>query len=84
MYLQELLFFMQCLLGMVMLIMLQKMNQLKKQIDSITKEVMQYLAFLEEDTETNDFFAKGPKEVKISKEAVENHLIQAVLKEYFP
>ena len=35
----ELLFLMQCLQGILMLFFLHRINQLKKQVDSITKEV---------------------------------------------
>lgn len=84
MYLQELLFLMQCLLGIFMLLFLHKMNQIKKQIDTITKEVTQYLSFLEEDVETDSFVEKREHIVKKSKDEAENQLIQAVLKEYFP
>ena len=84
MYLQELSFLMQGLLGIFMLMVLHKINQLKKQIDSITKEVTQYLAFLEEEAETDTRVEKKEKKAKITKDEAENHLIQAVLKEYFP
>lgn len=87
MYLQELLFLMQCLLGIFMMIFLHKMNQIKKQIDTITKEVSQYLTFLEEDMEEDTIIKNsesGGNKVKISKEEAQNYLIQAVLKEYFP
>ena len=87
MYLQELLFLMQCLLGIFMMIFLHKMNQIKKQIDTITKEVTQYLVFLEEDMEEETFIKNsesGEYKAEISQEEAQNHLIQAVLKEYFP
>ena len=87
MYLQELLFLMQCLLGIFMMIFLHKMNQIKKQIDTITKEVTQYLTFLEEDMEEDTIIKNsesGGNKVKLSKEEAHNYLIQAVLKEYFP
>ena len=51
MYLQELLILTQCLLGILMLIFLHKINQLKKQVDTIVKDVTQYLSFLENDVE---------------------------------
>ena len=82
MYLQELLFLTQCLLGILMLIFLHKINQLKKQIDTVIKEVTQYLSFLEEDVKSDTLQEKNTSSV--SKEEVENHIIQAVLKEYFP
>ena len=84
MYLQELIFFMQCLLGIFMLIFLHKISQLKKQVDTIMKEVTQYLTFLEEDVEVSSVLGNKKQDKKISKEEADNHIIQAVLKEYFP
>lgn len=80
----ELLFLMQCLLGILMLIFLHRINQLKKQVDEITKEVKAYLAFIEEESELEESPVCFQKEIKISKDEAENHLIQAVLQEYFP
>ena len=84
MYLQELFFLTQCLLGILMLISLQKISKLRKQIDLITKEVKQYLAFLEDDVEEEHFLEKKENGEKISKDEAENRLIQAVLTEFFP
>ena len=84
MYLQELFLLTQCLMGILMLICLQKITRLKKQIDLITKEVKQYLAFLEEDMEEEHFPQKREGSEKISKDEAESHLIQAVLTEFFP
>ena len=50
----------------------------------ITKEVKQYLAFLEEDMEEEYFSETKASNAKISKDEAENTLIQAVLKEIFP
>lgn len=80
----EWLFLTQCLLGILMMIFLHKINQIKKQVDDITKEVKAYLTFIEEDIEQEPQKAKKQKTVKVSKDEVENHLIQTVLKEYFP
>ena len=84
MYVQELIVLMQCLLVVFMMIFLHKINRLKKQMDTIVKEVTQYLSFLENEEEKGSVEEKRENKVKISKEEVENHLIQAVLKEYFP
>ena len=84
MYIQELLFVLQGLLGMFMLMLLHKINQIKKQMDMITKEVTQYLAFLEEDEGAALLVENKKRELKVSKEEAQNHIIQAVLKEYFP
>ncbi|MBQ6843079.1 MAG: hypothetical protein IJO60_00415 [Agathobacter sp.] len=80
----ELLFLMQCLLGILMLFFLHRINQLKKQVDSITKEVKDYLTFIEEETELEELPKNQESMIKISKDERENHLIQAVLGEYFP
>ena len=80
----EWLFLAQCFMGILMMIFLHKMNQMKKQIDMIMKEVKAYLTFLEEDTQQEVQQVKREKTRKISKDEVENRLIQAVLKEYFP
>ena len=80
----ELLFLMQCLLGIFMMIFLHKMNQIKKQIDDITKEVKDYISFIEEDIEQETLSAAKKNTIKQSKDEEENHIIQAVLKEYFP
>lgn len=80
----QLLFLAQCLLGILMICFLHRINQIKKQIDKITKEVEEYLTFIEEDT-ARDMAAKEEKILeKNAKDEVENHLIQSVLKEYFP
>ena len=79
----ELLFLMQCLLGILMLIFLHKINQIKKQVDSITKEVKEYLTFIEEEAELENV-TTNKNDVKISKDEAENRLIQSVLQEYFP
>ena len=84
MYLQELLLLMQCVMGILMLILIQKISKVKKQIDLITKEVTQYLTFIEDDMEETVFSKKKEETEKISKDEAENRLIQAVLKEYFP
>lgn len=80
----EWLFVAQCFMGILMTIFLHKMNQIKKQVDTITKEVKAYLTFIEEDVEQEKKLEKGENTRKISKDEVENRLIQAVLKEYFP
>ena len=48
------------------------------------KEVTQYLTFLEEDVEVSSVLGNKKQDKKISKEEADNHIIQAVLKEYFP
>lgn len=83
----EVIFLMQCMLGIFMIIFLHKLNRMKKQVDNITKEVKEYLAFIEADIQEDSLSAKTvrmEKKAKISKDEEENHLIQSVLQEYFP
>ncbi len=84
MFYLELLFLSQGLLGILMLIFLHKINQMKKQVDNITKEVKAYLDFVEEDVQEELIENHKTSIKKSSKEEAENYLIQAVLKEYFP
>ena len=67
-------------MGVLLIILLQKITILKKQTDDIIKEVKSYLDYvLEEPAETIQ------KSVdRASKEEQQNHIIQAVLGEYFP
>lgn len=94
----ELLFFMQCLQGILMVVFLHKISRMKKQVDEITKEVKSYLSFIEDDivqekiqeenlkknSKEDKLDIKTEKNGKISKDEAENRLIQAVLQEYFP
>lgn len=87
MFYLELLLFMQGLLVILMFIFLHKMNRVKAQIDNITKEVSKYLNFIEEEIsqeEVEKIETKMEKRRKISPDEAQNHVIQAVLKEYFP
>ena len=67
-------------MGVLLIILLQKITILKKQTDDIIKEVKSYLDYvLEEPEETIQ------KSVDTtSKEEQQNRIIQAVLGEYFP
>ena len=82
----EFIFFMQLVLGALMLIFLRKQIEMKKQIDEIVKEVTNYLSYGTEETEeeqeieTSVIKASQIKE----KEEAQSRLIQAVLGEYFP
>ena len=83
----EFLFLIQIGIGIIMIISLQKITQLKTKVDDITKEVENYIAFLTEDV-SEERIQTESKQRKISKsvqmEESKNQLIQAVLKEYFP
>lgn len=80
----ELLFLMEAFMGVLMLILLLKISQMKKQVDEITKEVRDYLTFIEEDMKQEEISAKGKRRTGTTKEEEESRLIQAVLQEYFP
>lgn len=83
MFYLELLLIMQGILVILMFIFLRKMNGIKEQIDQITKEVKDYLKFIEEDISQEDKIIKENQSEK-KKEDVQNYIIQSVLKEYFP
>ena len=76
----EFVFVMQIVIAILMLLFLQKMTQLKKQIDDIVVEVESYLEFVsrEEARETSS------SRKKKNTQEEQNRLIQAVLTEYFP
>lgn len=82
----ELIFFMQLLLGALMLFFLRKQTEMKKQIDEIVKEVTNYLSYVTEETEEE--LEKEKQMINTSqikeKEEAQSRLIQAVLGEYFP
>ena len=83
----EWLFLMQIVMGILMMVFLQKLTQIKKQVDKITQEVSNYIAYVTEDIEENEETVTEEKHMEISKndtEEAKNRLIQAVLKEYFP
>lgn len=83
----EWLFLMQIVMGILMIVFLQKLTQMKKQMDKITQEVSNYIAYVTEDIEENEETVTEEKHMEISKndtEEAKNRLIQAVLKEYFP
>ena len=79
----EWLFLMQIAMGIIMVIFLQKLMQIKGQIDEIKTEVTNYILYVTQAVEEE----KEPREnqeKKKGKEVEENRLIQAVLREYFP
>lgn len=73
----EFLFLMQIVVGILLLILLHKMNRMKKQIDDITREVENYVAFVT----TEQLEEKQEQAISMEEQ---NSLIQAVLGEYFP
>lgn len=82
----EWLFSMQIVMVILMIFLIRKLNQMKKQVDFIIKEVSQYISFIAEDMkEEVEFVEKeAQKEREKSQDEAQNRLIQAVLGEYFP
>lgn len=83
----EFLFLTQVCVGIVMVILLLKISQLKTQVDYITKEVGDYISFLTEDVkeEVSSTERKPSKKGKFAQmDESQSRLIQAVLKEFFP
>lgn len=81
----EWLFLMQLAMGVLMIVFLQKLNQMKEQVDEITKEVTNYISYitedLEEEAKKEETSTIGTK--KKQNEDAQNRLIQEVLGEYF-
>lgn len=90
----EWLFLMQIVMGILMIVFLQKLIQIKKQIDKIAKEVSNYITYITDDMEDSEDVIEenlikmrktGEKSTnKKEEEEAQNRLIQAVLREYFP
>ena len=90
----EWLFLIQIVMGILMIILLRKLTQMKKQMDKITQEVSNYITYVTEDIEdleeskevvTEEGSADIKKSINKKDEAeAKSRLIQAVLKEYFP
>ena len=87
----EWVFLMQFCMGILMIIFLQKLTQMKKQVDEITQEVKDYVSYITKDMQEElDESQQGeneiPKSVQTEKkeqDEAQNRLIQAVLGEYF-
>lgn len=82
----EVIFFMQLMIGALMLIFLRKQMEMKKQMDEIIKEVTNYISYITEETEEeleieNQIIKRSHEK---EKEEAQSRLIQAVLGEYFP
>lgn len=94
----ELLFFAEILLCVLMLVFIHKLNRMKKQVEHIVQEVEGYIAFITEETDEieqvketsygiQNQFMQAKQRKNGSKEELEEaqtHLIQTVLREYFP
>ena len=81
----EWLFLMQIVLGIFMILILQKLIQMKKQMDAIKKEVSDYIIYVtEEESKTAKEEPVFAKNRDFMGENAQNQLIQTVLSEYFP
>ena len=81
----EWLFLMQIVLGIGMIFILQKLIQMKKQMDAIKKEVSDYIFYVtEEESENAKVETVFAKNTNFMGENAQNQLIQDVLSEYFP
>lgn len=82
----EWIFFMQLVLGVLMLIFLRKQIEMKKQMDEIVKEVTNYISYITEEQDVQLEYENPVEKIvqKKGKEEAQNQLIQAVLGEYFP
>ena len=84
----EWVFLMQLFMGIVMVVFLQKMMQMKRQIDDISKEVIRYISYVTEEAEQefqeNQKVENEANLPKMGKDIEQNSLIQAVLGEFFP
>lgn len=70
-------------MGVLLIILLQKITILKKQTDDIVKEVKSYLECVLEDS-GEAVSEEVHKETFQAKEEQQNRIIQAVLGEFFP
>ena len=71
----------------LMFVFLQKLMQMKKQVDDITKEVTNYISYITQEIEEENVKEGVPKARKMEKkesEEAQNRLIQAVLGDFFP
>jgi len=95
----EWIFLLQLAIGVWVLILLQRTNKIQKQLDGIINEVRKYVDFVTEEDSVNGTFYNNIEETdereeytgkklidkhKKTREEAQNHLIQAVLQEYFP
>ena len=94
----EWVFLLQVVTGILILMLLLRINAIKKQMDGIIKEVKNYVDFITEegeyeenninieetDVRVNPMQKKAVNMQQKDKEEAQNYVIQAVLKEYFP
>lgn len=85
----ELLFLMQIVMGGILITLLIKMMQMKKQVDDVIKEIHGYITFVTEEVEEEIPVRKETPSKSIlgkskeNQDELQNKLIQSVLGEYF-
>ena len=85
----EVLFFMQIVTGVLMILVLHKMVQMKNKVEKVIQEVENYITFVTQEEEEQSMPMQAGEGVKTAKSKKENldeaqtKLIQAVLGEYF-
>ena len=83
----EWLLVMQIFLLVFMFIFYQKLVEMKKQVDDITKEVANYISYVTEEIELEnqgESIINAQNTRKKESEDAQNRLIQAVLGDFFP
>jgi hypothetical protein len=86
----EWLLLMEVPMGVLMFIFLRKQIQMKKQLDHIVEEVLNYITYVTEQSDEieekkeKNFFEEEKRVEKKKDDDAQNRLIQAILKEYFP
>lgn len=85
----EWLFLIQMIMGGLLILLLIKVTQMKKQVDDVIKEILNYISFVTE--ETQEEMQEKPEieprvisnKKKENQDELQNKLIQSVLGEYF-
>lgn len=85
----EWLFLIQMIMGGLLILLLIKVMQMKKQVDDVVKEILSYISFVteEQQEEMQENLETEPKMLsrkkKENQDELQNKLIQSVLGEYF-
>ena len=85
----EFLFVLQLVIGIILIVVLRKIMQMKKQVDTVIEEVKNYIQFVTEEEQENpkqrDVVQNHTysKHSKAEKDEMDSKLIQVVLGEYF-
>ena len=85
----EWLFLIQMIMGGLLILLLIKVMQMKKQVDDVVKEILSYISFVTEEPqeEMQEKLESEPSMIsrkkKENQDELQNKLIQSVLGEYF-